>query len=288
MEKHNATSDIIKTAETVNKASRVASGVEAQTQKRVVKLTTKALANEIDRLQSGRKAKFSKAASIRKSIQGLMLQHDKTKVQNALEDLNEVCYEVKNMHNHLLGLLPYEEKEKQEIWFKAKMLSINEWIADTKMWVSCDENENGNVVDDINPEDSISNVSKHSSHRSNNTTKSSTASSAAIKAEAERAALVARAAALREKHALEEQEQQLRRKREQLDLEAEIAASTAKLAVFQASERRSSFKAPSNGMNSYLEREKRKMLEKSVNTLNPVAKEYHPEAWKSTQQSCQW
>lgn len=115
-------------------------------------------------------------------------------------------------------------------------------------------NENGNVVDDINPNDSVSNISKHSSHRSRNSARSSTASSAAIKAEAEKAALVALAAALKEKHALEEQEQQLKRKREQLDLEAEIAASTAKLAVLQASERRGSSQAHSNGMNSYLEK----------------------------------
>ena len=124
-------------------------------------------------------------------------------------------------------------------------------------------NKNGNVVDDINPNDSVSNISKHSSHRSRNSTRSSTASSAAIKAEAEKAALVALAAALKEKHALEEQEQQLKRKREQLDLEAEIAASTAKLAVLQASERRGSSQAHSNGMNSYLEKEKKKKLEKA-------------------------
>lgn len=146
-------------------------------------------------------------------------------------------------------------------------------------------NENGNVVDDINPNDSVSNISKHSSHRSRNSARSSTASSAAIKAEAEKAALVALAAALKEKHALEEQEQQLKRKGEQLDLEAEIAASTAKLAVLQASERRGSSQAHSNGMNSYLEKEKKKKLEKSVNVLNPMAKTYHPVAWKSTQQN---
>lgn len=140
MEKSDATSDIIKAAainvQTVNNSSSVAGGVETQTQKRVVKLTAKALANELDRLQSGRKAKLNNTAIIRKSIQGLMLKHDKTKVQDALEELCQVCYEVKYMHNNLLGFLPTEEKEKQEIWFKAKMLPINECIANTKKWVS--------------------------------------------------------------------------------------------------------------------------------------------------------
>ena len=92
-------SDLSKTAginvQTVNKSSSVAGGVETQTQNRVVKLTAKALANELDRLQSGRKAKLNQAAIIRTSIQGLMLKHDKTKVQGAVEELFEVCCEVK-------------------------------------------------------------------------------------------------------------------------------------------------------------------------------------------------
>ena len=82
MEKHDATSDIIKAAginvQTVNKSNSVAGGVETQTQKRVVKLTAKVLANELERLQSGRNATLNKTVIIRKSIQGLMLKHDKT------------------------------------------------------------------------------------------------------------------------------------------------------------------------------------------------------------------
>lgn len=38
-------------------------------------------------------------------------------------------------------------------------------------------------------------------------------------------------------------------------------------------------------MNSYLEKEKKKRLQKSANVLNPMAKDCHPEAWKSTQQN---
>lgn len=102
---------------------------------------------------------------------------------------------------------------------------------------------------------------------------SSTTSPAAIKVEAEKAALIARAAALKERHALEEQEQQLRRKREPLEVESEMAASNAKLAVLQASDGRSS-SGSTNGMNSYLKREQTK--KETVNALNPLAKEYEP------------
>ncbi len=279
METRNAVSDVVTgtNVPTANKPLSVTSGVETQTQKRVVKLTAKALANEFDRLQSSRRVKFNKAANIRKSIQYLMLKHDKTGVQDALEELI-VCGEVKNLHDTLLGLLPCDEKEKQEIWFKAKMLPNNECIANAKRWFSCDE---GNVVDVIDPNHSVSNVGKRSCHKSHHSDKSSTTSFAATKAKAEKAALVARAEALKRRHALEEQEQQLRRKRELLDLEAEMAASTAKLAVFQALGCRGSSQGSSNVMNSYLKRETRKR--DTVTVLTPMAEEYKPEAWKTTQ-----
>ena len=53
-----------------------------------------------------------------------------------------------------------------------------------------------------------------------------------------------------------------------------MAAYTAKLAVLQASDGRSSSHTPSKGMNSCFKKEKRKIT--TCNTLNPVAKEYEP------------
>lgn len=141
----------------------VTSGVETLSQKRVVKLTEKALAYEYDRLQSSRKSKLNKAASIRESIQSLMVKHDKTKVRGALKELIELCGEVKKVQDALLVLLPSDEKEKHEIWFKAKMFN-NECVAKTEKWVAENEcNENGTAVDDVDPNDSVSNVGKHSS-----------------------------------------------------------------------------------------------------------------------------
>lgn len=284
METRDATSDVTgSNVRTASKPGSVMSGVDPQSGKRVIKLSAKAIANILDRLQSDRKAKFNKAANIRKSIRGSMEKYDETQVQKGLEELTEVCDDVKGIHDHLLGLLPVEENEKHETWFKAKMLPINECIADTKEWLSCNKgkpNENAHVVDDVKPNDSVSNISVRSSHRSRSSCMSSTTSSAAIKAEAEKAALIARAAALKERHALEEQEQQLRRKREQLEVETEIAASNAKLAVLQASDGRSS-SGSTNGMNSYLKRERTK--KETVNALNPLAKEYEPEKMTARQ-----
>jgi len=65
-------------------------------------------------------------------------------------------------------------------------------------------------------------------------------------------------AALKELHALEEEELQIKRKKEKMKLEIELAASTAKLAVLQATDGQASSHVLSNGMNSYFEREQRK------------------------------
>ncbi len=155
-----------------------------------------------------------------------------------------MCDDAKGAHVSLIGILPDDEKEKHNTWFKAKMIPNDELIAYVKKWVSDaelilkgDDDVDGvenksNYEDDVNPDDSVSNVaSKHSSRKSTQSGKSSTTSSARVKAEAERAGLLAQAAALQEMHALEEQEQQLKRKRQQLELEAKLAASAAKLAV---------------------------------------------------------
>lgn len=65
--------------------------------------------------------------------------------------------------------------------------------------------ENGKSGDGVNQNNSVCNISSKRSHKSVSSGRSST-SSARIKAEAERAALVARAAALKERYALEDVE----------------------------------------------------------------------------------
>ncbi len=76
--------------------------------------------------------------------------------------------------------------------------------------------------------------------------------------------------ALKEKHALEEQEQMITRKMEQLELNAMLSESTAKLAVCQASESHSVSKASYN-MYSQLEKEREKA---SSIILNPMPEEF--------------
>lgn len=77
--------------------------------------------------------------------------------------------------------------------------------------------------DEIKPSDSVSNAPSKTagSSKGNESTVSSTVS-VRIKAEADMAAHIARQKWLKDKHALEEQEEQLRKRKEQLDLEMEM------------------------------------------------------------------
>lgn len=112
----------------------------------------------------------------------------------------------------------------------------------------------------IQPSDSVSNVassrkSKHSASKASS--KASSTSSARIKAEADVAALVVRQKMLKDKHALEEQEELIRKKKEQLELEADIAATMAKVHVLGASRGSSVQSHPtkmSDDMMSYFEK----------------------------------
>lgn len=297
------------------KTKLVGVGVESVTEKRMVKLTPKALLEKISSLEKERKLEFGKLSKVKESIFELM--GDKMhvhEVENEFNRLIGLCDKIQQAHASLLGLLPADEANKHETWYQAKMLDINDFIVGTKGWLSevkaCaatkvgdvtdehvghsflgqtktqtvqHENETGTtetyaVVDNerddsqtaavnngngaavgkdeekeylIQPEDSISNV-QSINHRSciGSSISGSSTSSARLRARAEQAALLARAAALKDKHALEEQELTLRRKREQLELDTEIAATHAKLAVLQVAS--SIHSRQSNGMASYI------------------------------------
>lgn len=138
---------------------------------------------------------------------------------------------------------------------------------------------------------------KQENNASSRSSRPSTASTH-IQAEAERAALEAHAAVLEEKHALEEQMEEQRRKKERLELHTEMTASAAKLAVLTAASPKAPSNVPSNGMESYFEgggkvKEtstaykpdgKGAILKATATTLNPQAKEYQPTLVSSQQQ----
>lgn len=81
--------------------------------------------------------------------------------------------------------------------------------------------EPSQIEDDINPNDSVSNVGNDKASWCSSTF-------AHLKAEAELAALTMRHKLLKEKHTLEEEEQRLRKRREELQLNTEIAEKNGK------------------------------------------------------------
>lgn len=283
-------------------------------EKRTVKLTAKALLDKIDNLQRGRKSKLNKLAKLNVSIGDLMNdKNNVNEVKSAFEKYLGLCDETKQTHVTFLGLIPDEEATKHEIWYQAKMLNVNAFIAEVGKWLSetqagpVDYSDNGKEVEvyvepqsfpvdmekevevepqrlpahmekevEIEPRDSISNVNSNKSSSSR-----SSASSARIKAEAEKAALMARAAAMKDKHALEEQEVLLKRKKEQFELDTEIAVTNARLTVLQACDGSSISHGRSDGMESYVRKgAKPKVITAS---LNPNAKQYMPQDEQSSQ-----
>ncbi|KAK7899043.1 hypothetical protein WMY93_019896 [Mugilogobius chulae] len=135
--------------------------------------------------------------------------------------------------------IPWSE---ERVMRKVLYLSLKEFRSAQKRQL--DDGTTTSNDEEIGPSDSVSNVSSKSKKRSTVVSKSavSTTSSARLRAEAEAAALIARQKLLKEKHALEEQQEQLRRKmeeqqellrrkKEELDLDMELAASMAKINI---------------------------------------------------------
>lgn len=215
------------TAET--QSTQTTNNTERETQvvkKLTIKLTAKALMEKLITLQKVRTSKLNKAGNLQKVMHELMKERG-CETENIQKYLY-LCKEAREAHKSLLPVLPPEEKETHRIWFQAKKLSIDKFIDDMEKWmknadgsepVENVEEEEEDVENEINSHDRISNVgSKKSTRKSHTKSSSSTSSrsstsSARLQAEAERAALAVLAAALRERHVLEEQEEMLRKKK---------------------------------------------------------------------------
>ncbi|RXN30628.1 hypothetical protein ROHU_017620 [Labeo rohita] len=129
--------------------------------------------------------------------------------------------------------------EKVELWIEETKNSI-------KMSQICDK--------EVSPMDSVSMVASKTlaSNKSGSGVTSvskrsstSTASSARLKEEANRAALLAKAAALKERQVLEMKEAQLKAEMEKLEIETALAMSDAKIKVYQDCEERQHYASQS-------------------------------------------
>lgn len=177
----------------------------------------------IENCQKTRNLRCKQANKTMEMLKELMKSKENaTEVQSNLVQLIKLCDEAKENHVSLVSLpLPENEFEKQNQWVQQKMETFKCFMQDVNVWLS----EVGQKIthpiaiqqrvvnsDDIGPNDSVSNASKpKSNHKSSSSSRASSTSSAHIKAQVEEAALMEWVTALKKKHELEAQEEQLKR-----------------------------------------------------------------------------
>lgn len=227
--------------------------VDAQEQKEMSELERKQEARHVRKNKSGALTrKMNKMTELMSDPRNL------EKVKENLQKYTEMLEEFNVLHNRYQALLSKDERATDtEQWYQPKMININEFKTKVDDWIrsypvqSMSEKENEG---EVGPKDSVSVVSQRSSRVSQTSSES-----ACLVARAEKAALLAKTAALKQRHALEEKEEslvrerdELRRQKETLDLEAELSATNAKLAVLTDAEEQVS-STPVDGMNKYFE-----------------------------------
>ena len=297
----------------MSQKSVVASSSEMESGKRHSKLTAKALYSKIEKLQSERKISVNKIKRFIPQIKSFMKKKENVSlVQSLLESLTEQCGNATKSHNMLIPLLPEEEQRKHNEWFSSIMGYSNTFQRDVEQWLNEPEkllvlhdqdsgemNEQvflpapeetqlqaasiintDDLQDNVKPNDSVSNVGSRASKSQNSATGresvASSIASARLRAEADLAALRMRQKLLKDKHELEEEGERIRKKKEQLKLDEEIAANMAKLNVLKSRSilsGKTSVSKRSDGMNSYLEKGQGK-----TQTLSAKAKSFAPQS----------
>lgn len=141
------------------------------------------------------------------------------------------------MHPYAQMLDEDARKEDRDHWYQPRCDHILAFLATLTSWIKDIENQEvENPPGQCEHAQAQSDVRSVASLKSCKSSASAASSSLRISAEAERAALMAQAAKFQEKHAIEEQEQILRKRRETLELHTQIPATTAKINYLKGAE----------------------------------------------------
>lgn len=194
------------------------------------------------RLKASKSAKLGAITRKRNEIKELMenvsnVEVVKSKMENEFLKLCKEMEELNDFVHDLMSTQDAKEGEKDQVeWYKPKAAALKEFADEVTKWTAAapvyvyEEKDVKSKI--ITPQDSASNVKSTHSKGSKRSSRSSIAS-AKLKLEGQKAELLARAAMLTQKQALEREEAILKAKREQLELETEIAANTAKLGIIK-------------------------------------------------------
>ena len=176
-----------------------------------------------------------------------------------METFIQAVDDFKNVHHSVQKLLSKEERGEDHVdWYEPRITNFKYFEKEVKVWKGEQMAQSR-----INPLDSISNVSR----QSKGSRAQSSVSSACKKAAAENAALLTRAAALKEKQALQLQEAELKARLERMELDTEIAASAAKIKVLQMD---MDEETQQDAMNDYFEASKLKTIDFMDPEVSPV------------------
>ncbi|XP_052470971.1 uncharacterized protein LOC128027405 [Carassius gibelio] len=189
----------------------------------------------VAQLRSSRGGKMSHVTRRMNIVNDLMIEPEfLDEVKQNMIKFNEFLEEFKVVHASYSEMLDEEAKqEDHESWYQPRYVQIMAFMANVEKWMSAIENPGSQAL----VEDSSSVTQVEDSDIDAQSFRSHTSSvSLRISAEAERVALIAKAAKLQERHAIEEQEHILRKKRESLELHSEIEATTAKINYLKEAE----------------------------------------------------
>ncbi|KAL2089185.1 hypothetical protein ACEWY4_016084 [Coilia grayii] len=181
-------------------------------------------------------------------------KHFIDEVKENMFKFNEFLEEFKELHASYVEKLDERTlDEGNENWYQPRYSHITAFISHVDKWISAAENPSSpssdKVTTSVNPveiffplfvekADVDLDYLDAQSQRSSGSNKSNTSSkSLRINAEAERAALLAKVSKLQEKHAIEDQEELLRKRRETVELNVEIEATNAKIDYLKSAEK---------------------------------------------------
>ncbi|XP_076839331.1 uncharacterized protein LOC143484479 [Brachyhypopomus gauderio] len=231
-------------------------GKDRVEQGRPRKLTEKGIEERLQRFIALRRRTLGTLTSRMKEIEALMSAKNLENVKDMMEsEFAQSLNEFNSLNNEVGNLLSEDEKMlDQDNWFVPKMEVIKDFMKITKRWIA-DEHEytmkesmqleEQHVIDEqqdaILPSDSVSQVrvcrAVKDHLRGSRVSGTSCVSSTRARQEAEHAALLERAAALRKRQELEFEAARIKAEKEELELETALAESQAKLKVLREYER---------------------------------------------------
>lgn len=253
--------------------------------KRVSKPTPKALQEKLEKQMESRKRVLTRLRSKANEIENLMINDSNAILVQTdhLGDYSKLLNEFTDVNDSVNELLSEEERvADQQYWSEPNLTKYENFLASIEQWIIDARRRAEASTEHVTPQDgatlqqsesdaekvdpnelvlptledrrgSVRAESVHSKHSK----ASSHGSSLRRREEANRAALLVRAAALKKKQALELEEAQmeakkiqLKAKMEELDVETAIAESNAKLQVLDEYDNASQ---DGDGMNSYID-----------------------------------